>query len=900
MSRTPDQLRMVGKMPPGQELASKEASLFRSVVKLYESKQYKKAIKAANLVLKSNAEHGETLAMKGLVINCMNDERKLEAFELVRRGLRHNMMSHVCWHVLGLLHRSHSEYDDAVKCYKQALKRMNDNQQVLRDLAGLQIQLRDISGFVETRHELLNLRPGNRNNWISFAVGHHLNANHALAVQVLDAYEQTQGDDIPANELYERGELLLYKAAVLREGGKFVKALAVLDKSQNKIQDQLGLIEQRAQLMMDLKSYSDAERLYRELIDLQPDNYRYHSALRQAVDLPVEGLSRESVTPQQRQQLRKLYEGLQSRHPKSSAAFRTPLDYEEGEAFRAAADAYVRRFVQKGIPSLFTNLKSLYADADKATALGDLFGKLLAAVEADKTLPALAGSSETEAASSEAEMWIKVYLVQHHDYLGNTGEALRLLTECIAAEPELLDLYSFKAAVLKHAGDLEGAAAAADKARKLDLSDRFLNSTAAKAQFRAGNVQEAERLAVMFTKDGNQIDSLHEMQCMWYETEAGRAWLHRKDYGQALKNLMSVKKHFTDFVEDQFDFHSYCIRKTTLRAYVAMLRMEDTIFHAESFLKAAWLAIEVFVRLADNSGEADQEDERLAAMTPDERKKYKQKQKKEATRLKKEEDAKVAAAAAAVKEKGGSNKPPTKKKEDPDPHGKALAATSDPLGEATKLLDKLKQHAGDRMETQKWAFEVYVRKARLLLALSAVKRALAVGGSADPIAHVLVVRFALAAQKPQAEQASHTVVQDFVAAQLAELLGGASLAQYQAAYQSDHAASSVRHLAAAAEATALIDPDQTNTAARSIQIGVEAAGTSSSLKHDECLAVRDLLEQTLCCLPAAESWTTFCAQRFPWSSAFGGEKRLALETTAADSLPTALLTNGVSNVKLGD
>jgi hypothetical protein len=42
--------------------------------------------------------------------------------------------------VCRLLHRSHSEYDDAVKCYKQALKRMNDNQQVLRDLAGLQVR----------------------------------------------------------------------------------------------------------------------------------------------------------------------------------------------------------------------------------------------------------------------------------------------------------------------------------------------------------------------------------------------------------------------------------------------------------------------------------------------------------------------------------------------------------------------------------------------------------------------------------------------------------------------------------------------------------------------------------------------------------------------------------------
>ncbi len=29
-----------------------------------------------------------------------------------------------------------------------------------------------------------------------------------------------------------------------------------------------------------------------------------------------------------------------------------------------------------------------------------------------------------------------------------------------------------------------------------------------------------------------------------------------------------VEKHFADFDEDQFDFHSYCIRKMTLRAYV--------------------------------------------------------------------------------------------------------------------------------------------------------------------------------------------------------------------------------------------------------------------------------------------------------------------------------------------
>ncbi len=35
-------------------------------------------------------------------------------------------------------------------------------------------------------------------------------------------------------------------------------------------------------------------------------------------------------------------------------------------------------------------------------------------------------------------------------------------------------------------------------------------------------------------------------------------------------------------MEDQFDFHSYCVRKMTLRSYVEMLRMEDRV-HASIF-----------------------------------------------------------------------------------------------------------------------------------------------------------------------------------------------------------------------------------------------------------------------------------------------------------------------------
>lgn len=83
--------------------------------------------------------------MKGLTLNCLG--RKEEAYDHVRRGLRNDLQSHVCWHVYGLLQRSDKKYDEAIKCYRNALKWDKDNIQILRDLSLLQIQMRDLEGY---------------------------------------------------------------------------------------------------------------------------------------------------------------------------------------------------------------------------------------------------------------------------------------------------------------------------------------------------------------------------------------------------------------------------------------------------------------------------------------------------------------------------------------------------------------------------------------------------------------------------------------------------------------------------------------------------------------------------------------------------------------------------------
>ncbi|KAK2498667.1 hypothetical protein MC885_013362, partial [Smutsia gigantea] len=171
---------------------------FLDVNRCYEHKQYRNGLKFCKQILSNPkfAEHGETLAMKGLTLNCLG--KKEEAYELVRRGLRNDLKSH----------RSDKKYDEAIKCYRNALKWDKDNLQILRDLSLLQIQMRDLEGYRETRYQLLQLRPAQRASWIGYAIAYHLLEDYEMAAKILEEFRKTQQTS-PDKVDYEYSELLL-------------------------------------------------------------------------------------------------------------------------------------------------------------------------------------------------------------------------------------------------------------------------------------------------------------------------------------------------------------------------------------------------------------------------------------------------------------------------------------------------------------------------------------------------------------------------------------------------------------------------------------------------------------------------------------------------------------------
>lgn len=512
-------------------------------------------------------EHGETLAMKGLTLN--NLGKKEEAYDCAKRGLKNALQSPVCWHVYGLLQRSDHKYDDAIRCFRNALKWSKDkeNLQIVRDLSLLQIQMRDLEGYQETRYQLLKMRATQRASWIGFAMSYHLLKDYDMAANILEEFRKTStGTNRVTNPRqpidYENSELVLYQVMIYQEGGKYEKALDYLNECEGEICDKLALLEMRVELLLKLNRSEEAKQLLLDrLIARNPDNRKYYEQLEFALQIVYN-----------EEKKHELYEELRIQYPRANQPRRRPLTFARDMIkFRMLVDQYMRKSLRKGQPALFRDLKSLYCDAQKV----QIIEQLLLQYE-QNLLRHLSFDEDMESANGEdccCLIWVRYYLAQHHCHFGRYEEALALVDQCLLHTPTLIELYVLRGKVLKKQGDFVEAVSCLNEAQSLDTADRYLNSKCAKYMLRANMINDAEQMCSKFTREGMAAaDNLNEMQCMWFQSECANAYHRLGQIGQALKKCIEVERHFAEMQEDQFDFHTYCMRKMTLRAYISLLR----------------------------------------------------------------------------------------------------------------------------------------------------------------------------------------------------------------------------------------------------------------------------------------------------------------------------------------
>lgn len=715
-------------MPTNNPLPPKEYALFKRILKCYEQKQYKNGLKFAKQILSNQkfSEHGETLAMKGLTLNCLG--RKEEAYEHVRRGLLNDLKSHVCWHVYGLLQRSDRKYDEAIKCYRNALKWDKDNIQILRDLSLLQIQMRDLEGYRDTRYQLLVLRPGQRASWIGYAMAYHLLKDYDMALKILEEFRKTQ---VPKPMDYEHSEMLLYQNLVMQEADMVDESLHHLNSNENQIVDRLYLLETKANLLLKLNRKEEASAIFKILVERNPENMAYYRGMEQTMTTAtlVERL--------------KYYTDVSAKFPKASLPKRVPLSFTTGEMFRTQVDQYLRAALHKGVPPLFIRLKELYKFPEKVKIIEELMLGYLDCLKTEERFH----PSQVEKEPPTALLWTYYFLAQHFDFMNQSDQALKYVDAALEHTPLLIELHALKAKIYKHAGDMEEAVRCMDEAQSLDTADRYINSKCAKYMLRGNLIQEAADMCAKFTRvscEGvSAMENLNEMQCMWFQTECAAAYQRLGKWGEALKKCHEIDRHFTEIIEDQFDFHTYCMRKMTLRAYVGLLRLEDILRNHPFYFKTAHIAIEIYLYLYDHPQSEIEKDKSLDTenLTPSELKKLRNKRRKaqkKAEMEKEKQRAELEKKEHQNKNKGTDGEMDGPKEEELIPE--KLVKTKDQLDQAVKFLKPLQQLAHDRIETHLLAYEIYSRKGKLLLMLQSIKR----GHKLDPnhyLLHVCKMKF---------------------------------------------------------------------------------------------------------------------------------------------------------------
>lgn len=557
-----------------QVLASKEATKFRNAIKLYDDRQYKAGYRLAEAILKVSPKNGDANALAGLFLYHLG--RPDEAASQFQKAQEYGPNSHYVWQFTGIYNRDRKKYDLALENFAAALKIEPFNSNIIRDLAPLYLQGRKYPEAVVYRKKALENAAGYRMSWTGSAAAQYLNHQYAEAEATLKKFlDAVKNTTFPKTDT-EHTEAALFENRCIYKQGDVQRALDHINSLEEKICDPLSIMEFRAQYLLELGKFKEAQREYRALVKRNPDNLFYYKQLELALQIDPSDLKTRKM----------VYNYLATKYPRSDVIPSILMEILSGEEFKTVATSYLKTKIFKGVPSTFVLVKPLYENSEKRDIIKEIIVSL----------------KEDIAGKQQSILWANFFLAQHFNTLGDYNTALEYIEKCIEESSTILEFYLIKARILKHMGDFKGAAKVANSAREMDLSDRFVNCKTVKYLLRADEYQEAIRIASIFTRNDSTnvgIKDMHDMETLWtlieqleYQYRAGRIPL-------ALKRCEAIFDIFDTIYVDQFDFHSFSMRKGSVLSYIEMMEFEDSLYSHPVYIRALEIAKELYF-LADD------------------------------------------------------------------------------------------------------------------------------------------------------------------------------------------------------------------------------------------------------------------------------------------------------------
>eukprot|EP00347_Sterkiella_histriomuscorum_P017135 403350531 len=559
---------------------------------LHKQQEPFQALKLADKILEKHPAHIETIHIKAL--NLLIQKREKEAFELVNHHLFKNLSSLLLWKTLGLLHKNQRNYEEARKCFMNAKKYQKQGEEktkykVDEELSNNYLLMKNYEAYTDLRRVLLQESSMNIANWLCLAMGLYLQGKKLEALEVCQSFEKSLSSTKKKLTTYQKNSLTMLEVRILEELGQYQKAIYLLNLP-NRVIDKLGLYERLARLYHLAGDTGNAALNLGLCVSINPANNKYYEQFLEMGGIKDVTYATELSAEDQQKVLEyvKHYEEKQD-----LKAF--VMKYLTGERFESNFEDYSQKMIPKQSPAYLLQIKGLYAQNKNTAGRIQSIEKILVQfLEKDPS-----------------NLWAKIYLAQHYQLAAQKDKAQTHINEILNLNVTEADQFLVLARTLREIGNLEKAGELGEKARELDLSDRYFSTFSAKFQLSLGNIEKAHEIMLPFstmpvTKEFNSFI----LQTLWYEVALGKAYQKAKNYKKALQTYDYVVDHFVQYEKSFNMIHTYNLGHFNLEAYIQMIETGNNMYHNKYAVKATIGIIECLNEIA---GKRDQEIENVKA-----------------------------------------------------------------------------------------------------------------------------------------------------------------------------------------------------------------------------------------------------------------------------------------------
>ena len=534
---------------------------FQMALKEFDAKRYEKVEKLCDRMISKNPKDDQALALKGLNYYFLQKPELGE--QILKQALKANFKSPVAWHFYAIFHKEKGNYSQAMKSYNKALNFAPTNFNIIRDLSYMQLYLRQLDSFVQTCKLGVENKPGMLINWVTLAFSYSLVKDYKSALAALNSVEKLGKETLKKNDIHE---LKLFNAMIQSKDKKYEEAMNYLIHFKSELIDKPMVYDMIVQNAIKAKKYNIGLDYCTKALNLNPDNINlilYYFIMK---------INQNDFQPKTYNDLLNIQENykylkdmievlseLKNNYPKSKIIKNLELSFSQNEEFEKKFENYFITQLEITIPSIFINIQFIYKlQPHKIKIIQKILDKYNSNIKSSSKI-----NDNLDLPIHVA--WIYFYEAQHYLFLSELEEAINYINVAIDITPSVIEFYMVAAKIFKHSYMIDNYILAYDKARMLDVGDRYLNAKTAKIYLRSGDIEKNSELMKEFVSDPLTEENIKFTETLWYLNECGGAFLIKKNILRShycFKNVINV---FLAIIKDQVDFYNFCLRRNMLK-----------------------------------------------------------------------------------------------------------------------------------------------------------------------------------------------------------------------------------------------------------------------------------------------------------------------------------------------